>query len=299
MPSTRVPPPIAAGDVAPPAARILAYVGTVRLPETAVVFLGTLVGARLSGLRDISPWLFYGLAGSNALLFAASMALNDWHDLPEDRINKPSRPLAAGRALPEQVVRLAAVLFLAGIGVAAALAPRLGIAAAMITGISLGYSLRLKAVPLAGNAVVAVTSAYPVWGWVLVGATGDSAFYALSGSLILFRLGAEVVKAAEDAVGDAAAGIRTLATIRGPLAAVRVGCVLMGVAALIAWWPATAGRATWTYILPMTAATGLLAGGSVLSLRVTADPAALARRLVRLERIAMGLGVIAFGLGLR
>ena len=250
----------------------------------------TLVGARLSGLdAGSAPWL---LAASNGLLFAASMALNDWCDTAEDAINKPSRPIPSGRLLPVEVLGIAVLLFTAGILLAGQVQPRFGFAAVLVTLASAAYSLRLKQVPLAGNVLVALVTAYPFLCWLLADGAVPRSLLNLILAVFVFRLGAEILKVAEDCEGDGACGIRTLATVRGVVFANRLGSGLLCLGVAVSWPLAAAAETNALY-------SWLLALSTVIALFswFRAPSPWASRSLVSLERAIMVLMSLALLLG--
>lgn len=139
--------------------------GTVRawLELLRVPNLPTVPGDPLAGL------LLAGAAGSAApsarqaggvmlaslLLYMAGLVLNDLHDLPEDRVRRPERPLPRG-AIAKGVAGAAFVCF-AAFGPAAAFlggGPRTGAAAVILLGLICLYDLAAKRFPAAGCLVM-------------------------------------------------------------------------------------------------------------------------------------------------
>ena len=208
----------------------------IRVFEVLLIVGGSFVGAHLAGVLgklDPVPLILTSLA--NGLLFAASMALNDWRDVDEDAINKPHRPLPSGRIARSTALRVAITGFVAGTALSAIADPRLGLAAAAGSGASVGYSLFLKRIPLTGNLLCATITAYPLWCWLVIAEVVRPRLLVLTAALILFRLGAEILKTAEDARGDNAVGIRTIATCYGVRFALRLGSVLICLSLVPCW----------------------------------------------------------------
>ncbi len=272
--------------------KLRGFLELARLPETAVVVAGTVIGWFLAPRTAFGASDVVAMATSNGLLFAASLAVNDWHDAPEDRINKPRRPIPAGRIERREALAAAAVLFLAAAIVAGWVDRVFGLGALAVTGLSVSYSLRLKAVPLSGNALVALLSTYPLWCWMLVADGMPPAFPALVLCCFLFRLGAEILKTAEDFPGDGACGIRTVATLLGVAAANRIGSTLLCTALLVAWVPVATGAANGVYTAGLLLSTALAGYGWTRAFFfATPEPG---RSFVLLERSIMVLMSIAF-----
>ena len=211
--------------VLPPA--VSAYAELARLPQAIVVILGTIVGAHFAQLSlPFAAIVTVGLA--NACLFIAAVALNDWTDVLEDSIDKPDRPIPSGRIDASSALVFAASSTVLGIGMSAWVSWQLGVAATAIGFFSAFYSLRLKGIPFLGNAIVATVSTYPLWCWIVVDGHLDTTFVYLMLACFLFRTGAELIKTAEDHVGDRCAGRRTVATEAGVRFANRAGSGLFG-----------------------------------------------------------------------
>lgn len=205
---------------------LTAYTELARLPHTIVVILGTLIGAHFAQLdAPTTKLLLAGLA--NACLFVAAVAFNDWTDVLEDSINKPERPIPSGRVPPKNALLFAGLAATLGVGLSVLVSWRLGVGATGICLAGTAYSLRLKDVPVTGNMVVAVVSTYPLWSWVLVDGHLDATFLHLMLACFLFRSGAEILKTAEDYVGDRYAGRRTVATRLDVRVANRAGSTLL------------------------------------------------------------------------
>ena len=269
---------------------------TGRLAESAVVFGGTLVGARLAYVGD---WQAVALiALSNTLLFAASMMINDAHDVAEDAINKPNRAVASGRLTPAIAFLASTVCFITAIVLAAFVDLRFGVIALAITLLSGAYTLWLKGVPLVGSSLVAIISTYPLSCWLLVALDPTLTYVTLIASCVAFRLGAEVLKTAQDAVGDAAQNIRTVATKMGVLFANRMGVLLLAVGLTGAWLPVIQGTANPVYLTMLGAScalalwAGVHAGAGFPSVRTPSG------RFVTVQRVIMVMMLVGLGLGL-
>ncbi|MGD8417604.1 MAG: UbiA family prenyltransferase [Pseudomonadales bacterium] len=192
--------------------RATGQLALIRPFQTVVVAVGTLIGSRLAEVRDPDVTLLMTL--STACLFAASVTYNDLHNMVEDARNRPHRPLIAGTARPALTGMQAWLLFALGIGAALLVGPSLGAAATVVAILSIGYSRRLKNTQGIGNVVVALVSSYTIACWMLV-ASPTAELITACAILWLIRMGGELIKTAEDAHGDAGAGLVTLATIRG------------------------------------------------------------------------------------
>jgi len=210
-----------------------AYLQLVRLPQVFVVIAGSLIGAKLAGLNMLPVTTIALVIGSNSLLFCASIAFNDWHDVVEDAVNQPARPIPSGRVARGRALGAAIVMFACALVLALGVSWKMAVLAVAVCLLSVGYTVRWKPVPLFGNAVVAALSAYPLWCWLALDAQSGEGFGVLILGCFVFRLGAELVKTGEDHVGDRRAGISTVATRKGADYANRLGVMLMCAALLL------------------------------------------------------------------
>ena len=126
----------------------------------------TVAGAVAAGRRPGRGTLL--AAGSSLCLYEAGMALNDWADRAEDAVERPERPLPAGRIRPAAALAAATGLTAAGLALAArAGRPPLATAGALAATVW-AYDLRLKHTP-AGPAAMATARALDI----LLGATAS------------------------------------------------------------------------------------------------------------------------------
>lgn len=189
---------------------------------------------------------------------AAANVWNDICDVAADRLNAPQRPIAAGLLSARVAVVLAIVLTLIAFAAAsvfsarASTLARVGVVAALI------YSPWIKSTVLVGNVWVAVLSASTV----ILGALTTEGYstrvgvaFALLMLIVLLR---EMMKSAADVVGDAASGMRSVATRFGPARAIGIArgvCVIFALVGLAApalisgaAWPNTRHSSLWVYL---------------------------------------------------
>ena len=155
-----------------------------------------------------------------AVLNAASNGLNQIHDLTNDRVNKPGRPIPSGRmSLREagwfSVVTFALALILAGLVNWQCFL--LALVAAIFTWAYSAPPLRTKRLGLLANVTIAIPRGVllKVAGWSTVkSAIGVEPWFI--GSIFgLFLLGAATTKDYSDIEGDRADGCRTLPIVYG------------------------------------------------------------------------------------
>lgn len=262
-----------------------AYLQLVRLPQVLIVIGGSVIGAKLAGLSTVPVATIAWVIGSNALLFCASIAFNDWHDVAEDAVNQPARPVPSGRVARGRALAAALVMFACALMLALGAGWRMGILAGAVCLLSVGYTIRWKSVPLVGNAVVAALSAYPLWCWLSLDTESGETFGVLILGCFVFRLGAELVKTGEDYVGDHRAGIATVATLKGVDYANRLGVALMCVALLLVMF--LAPEPSLVVSIGLVSSSMLAAGAGVWVVRNNVARHDASRRLVGVGRTIM------------
>jgi len=213
---------------------------------------------RSAGLTpELDPAEQGGLAGATLFLAGAGYAYNGLRDLPADRVNRPDRPLPAGRiqqrAAGRGIVVLLTLSILTAVGTAAHTGQwnQLWLLPVAIATLFI-YSAGFKNAGLAANGLIALfcaaAVALPAWAerrnlerlslaehphfWILL-----SAFVAFAFLLTLFR---ELIKDLEDMEGDRVQGHRSFPLRRGAPAARRLGASLglIGLLGLIPVWTA-------------------------------------------------------------
>jgi geranylgeranylglycerol-phosphate geranylgeranyltransferase len=162
------------------------------------------------------------------LLNAGANAINDWMDIEIDRINRPDRPLPAGKISRKSALIFTVVTFLLGNGIAATMLnlPAFLIAAVIASPLMLWYSISLKRSPLWGNLLVSFILGLAF----LFSATAFGNFQIGMIPFILafcYTFIRELVKDAEDVNGDAAVSARTFPLIAGIPATVRLLTLLL------------------------------------------------------------------------
>uniref|UniRef100_A0A7C3WWE7 MFS transporter n=1 Tax=Thermofilum pendens TaxID=2269 RepID=A0A7C3WWE7_THEPE len=220
--------------------------------------------------------------------------VNDYFDISVDRVNKPWRPLAKGVVKPQESLALGFLLATLGILLSAFVSLFCALVAAAAVFILFLYSWRLKRSGLPGNLAVAFLSALSIiYGGLASPNPPASLLPALYAFVVI--LGRELAKGLEDVQGDAAAGIRTVAVVHGPRAAVLASAaVLLTLVAmsplpalLLGYGPGYLAVALLGVDMPVVYALALLAKA----------PLANAWRATRVLKISLLMGLVAFLLG--
>lgn len=163
-----------------------------------------------------------------ALMIAFANVVNDIVDVDVDAVGKPDRPIPAGRLSRSTARLFATALAMAALVVTAPLgAPIMGGTTLLLIA-SFIYSLRLKNTVLLGNVVVAACASSPLmYGAAAVGRINPAVWIATV-LAFEFMLSYEVLKTVADRTGDAAAGLRTVATATRSRTSRRVFVAVVG-----------------------------------------------------------------------
>ena len=173
------------------------------------VFAG---GAPITGLNAIGNLDVLTVAVSALLLLSAGNALNDYCDHKIDQINKPHRPIPAGRIQRSDALIFAVVLLGLGTLLGFLVNQYAALIAVIVSGCLIGYALWLKRTPFVGNLVVGVLTG-------LTFIAGGIAVASVHGVLapaifaFLFTTAREIVKDIEDTEGDLEYNAQTIAVI--------------------------------------------------------------------------------------
>lgn len=273
-----------------PAASILGSLAALaRVRSCAAGALLGLLGAALAG--DPAAGCLAAVSLACAIGFA--QVANDIADAQVDRIGKPHRPLPSG-AVSMATAKTTAWCCAAGcLLTAAAHAATLAFAAALLA-LSWLYSMRLKSTVLAGNILVAALASSTVPFGAVAGGHVPPRVFAVQGVVLTFSLTFEIVKTAIDALGDAAAGIRTVATRLGVPVAARLAAVAALAFVATTPWPAWHHDHPLPYLLAMTAGgvvPALFAAGHLTLRGRTVAELEVPYRLLRVAWVAGSLSL--------
>lgn len=223
--------------------RVSRLIDTLRLIRTLNCLLasaGVWIGARLTWIDPI----YYGptVASMAAFLIcAAGNAMNDLVDVEVDRTNHPQRVLVTGRLGRKYARNVAIGLNSAALVMAAAISFWIAVIGLVTIGLLAAYNLRLKRIPLVGNAVVAMLAGMT---FVTGGLAVDPALtFRLPGPLVaatfafFFHLVREIVKDVQDMEGDRLAGLSSLPLKVGVSRALSLALGLYTVTVLLTYVP--------------------------------------------------------------
>jgi len=196
------------------------FIALTRPLNCLITALSVGVGA-LTAAPIPASWPVLLAALSAALITAAGNAFNDIIDIDIDRINRPHRPLPAGRLTHRAALLEAFLLGLTGLLLAGFVSLLHLAIAGMVIAVLIGYSIYLKNSTLWGNIAIGVVAAaaFP-YGALAIGESERS--WIPAGFALLFHLGREIVKDIEDVEGDRSRGLKTLPLRWGRLIAARI-----------------------------------------------------------------------------
>lgn len=213
------------------------YLQILRPVNVLIAFISVIVAVIISAGDRVIPWITaLEAALSAALICGGANAINDYFDIDIDRINKPSRPLAAGLIAPANARILWLIISAGGIIIAGFVNPFCLLLAIVSTVMLFFYSSNLKRTPVWGNLVVSLLTALTfIYGGVAIGKIENTFFPAAFS--FLFHFGREIIKDIEDKEGDASLNARTLPIVYGVRTAQTVVTVVFLILAVVTLWP--------------------------------------------------------------
>ena len=158
-----------------------------------------------------------------------SFALNDYLDIEADRKNKRTdRPLVRGTISPKFALWFSAGTLAASTALAWFINPIAFAIALAFNLFAIAYNWRLKDLPLAGNAYIALTMAVPfIFGNFVVSSILSPLIVVLAALGFVAGLAREIIKSVQDMEGDVAArGSKTLPVVIGKKPALAAACAL-------------------------------------------------------------------------
>ncbi len=253
------------------------------LPPMIGIFSGSVIGTSATRAPVEPLALILAVCGA-AILNAGSNGLNQIFDLPNDRLNKPPRPLPSGRITVRQAWVFTGLAYAVALTMSAAVNREtftLFCLAAVITALYSAPPIRLKHRTWGSNLAIALARGelLKVAGWAVVSTVLDSVEPWYIGLIFfLFLAGATTTKDFADVEGDRAAGCLTLPVRYGAAASARLISPFFvlpwAVMALGAWLKVLTGNAP-----AILALSGLLvAWGAYVIFLINADPKRLARQ---------------------
>lgn len=220
--------------------RLINTLSLIRVLNCLLASAGVWIGAHLTW-TDPS---YYGPTVASIAAFlicAAGNAMNDLVDIEVDRTNHPQRVLVTGRLSPKYARNLTVSLNAAALVLAVAISLYILVVGLVTISLLTAYNLRLKRIPLAGNAVVAMLAGMT---FITGGLAVDPALtFRLPGPLVaaafafFFHLVREIVKDVQDMEGDRHVGLSSLPLKVGVSRALSLALVAYVVMVLLTYLP--------------------------------------------------------------
>ena len=262
------------------------------------ILLGALsifLGALLSG-GDLQPMLNVVLACcSGALIMSAGNVINDCFDIEIDRVNKPFRPIPAGKVSQASARYFAIILFVFGAFLSIFINWSTFVLAVVISFGLFYYSYRLKRTVLVGNLAVSFFSALAL-------IYGSLSIDAWQGALIpasfafLFHLGREVIKDIEDREADSSVLAATLPVTFGVRTAQIVASIVFGLLIILTFIPYILDIYGNNYLVAVVPGVDLVVAGALYFMWTYPFPESL-RRISFVLKADMFVGLFAIYLG--
>lgn len=252
-------------------------------------------------ITKIAPSYITGFA-----LCGASMAINDYFDLPIDRINAPNRPIPSGTVSPNLALTLSIAMLVIGLISALTTSPICLLYATLFAALSYLYSWKLKRLGFIGNIAVSLCVSAPfVYGGLTALTITDICKSGRSGGFLLLllfssiaflaNLGREVTKSIADMEGDRAHGVKSLAVRYGARTACITASIFYLAAVALSLIPPILGIVSkYYYPFIISVDLGFLYSISKLSRSLSRDTALSVKNTVL---FLMLVGLIGFMLG--
>ncbi|MBU0498078.1 MAG: UbiA family prenyltransferase [Candidatus Thermoplasmatota archaeon] len=210
---------------------VIAWLRIIRPPIVFISFLGALVGALNAsaylnnGPINLSLYQIIMIILGASALAAGLMIHNDVTDLLSDKVNRPHKPLPAGR-ITIQTARIAGVLLMvlsvfiallitidlkSSVSIIEQLNWTCGFFTLLIVIVGLYYNYYGKFHSLIGNITVAFgVGAIPFWGAIAIAHEHLLLMVPLAFAIFIQEIGREIMVNAGDYQGDLKAGFQTL-----------------------------------------------------------------------------------------
>ena len=277
-----------------PLKKAIGLLRMMRLPNCIMIGFAVVVGEALASQAVTARAALYGFM-TGFLLLAASMILNDYFDREIDKINAPTRPLAAGIVKPAEAISFAVIVASLGMFFAENLGALPLLIAVTSIVIMILYNARVKKLGLIGNALVSTNVAIPfIFGGFAVGSpTWPLGIFALLA--FLSSLGREIVKGIVDVAGDNARGVKTVAATKGNDGAAKLGAILFLSAVALSVLPLILGLVS-VYYIPLVVICDV--GFLLTAYSIKNDPSTRnAKRSKNFVLVWMTFGLLAFVFG--
>ncbi|MCD6381244.1 MAG: UbiA family prenyltransferase [Candidatus Odinarchaeota archaeon] len=273
--------------------KLKAYISIIRPINCLMMCIANFVGEFISIGFAIPLYETLLASISVFLIVASAMVLNDYVDLPADRINAPERPLPSGKMTQKEAIILFSVLSFFGILTSYFINLKTFLMASFYWFLAVAYDTKLKSKGLLGNFVVSLSVAAPfVYGGFVVSSEVSPLLFIFSTLAFLANTGREITKGIVDIEGDKMKGYRTLAVVKGPRLSAIVASVFYLSAVVLSPLPYLLGLANFYYLIMVSFADIIFV---YLSLALLKDFSGKNARYVKNRiLIAMFVSLVAF-----
>ncbi len=228
-----------------------------RIEHSAMLAVAVIAAEVISGYLPSAPVLALSLI-TPVFISMGSFALNDYFDVAADTINRRRRPIVTGAVTRREALAVGVAAMLVGVAASAFInAPALAVALGFAL-IAALYSYKLKDMPLAGNAFIALSMAIPfIYGnFVVVGAL-QASIVMIALVVFLSGLAREIHGMIRDYAGDVRARhtrniVRTIGIRRSAYVALALYVEAIGISAYM-FFAALPFAGNAVYIAPILA----------------------------------------------
>jgi geranylgeranylglycerol-phosphate geranylgeranyltransferase len=190
-----------------------AYIQISRPGNVLIAMLSVAIAVSLTGKYSPVTGIVLAIVSTGLITIGANV-INDYFDIETDKINRPNRPLPAGRIKPIQAFLFFCIVYIVAFVLALMINIPMFLIAFGVGFLLFIYSYRLKRTVLWGNLVVSLATAMAfIYGGLAVGAVVGVIYPALFA--FFFHFGREIIKDMQDVEGDRRTGANTLAVVYG------------------------------------------------------------------------------------
>ncbi|MHA1596174.1 MAG: geranylgeranylglycerol-phosphate geranylgeranyltransferase [Candidatus Asgardarchaeia archaeon] len=273
--------------------KLKAYISIMRPINCIMMCIANLVGEFISIGFDIPLYETLLASISVFLIVASAMVLNDYVDLPADRINAPERPLPSGKMTQREAIILFSILSFFGVFTSYFINLKTFLMASFYWFLAVAYDTKLKSRGLVGNFVVSLSVAAPfVYGGLVVSSEISPLLFIFSTLAFLANTGREITKGIVDIEGDRMKGYRTLAVVKGPRLSAIVASIFYLSAVILSPLPYFLRLANFYYLIMVSLADTIFVYFSVALLKDFSGKNA--RYVKNRILIAMFVSLVAF-----
>ncbi len=188
--------------------KAFAFISLTRVVNVLITFFSVIVAVLICSDLSLIGGTVYTAAACAALTAAAGNVINDIWDYESDLINKPERPLPAGRLTKKTALNFYFSLVLITVAIAASFNIIIFFIVILAHLLLLIYSIGLKKIPLLGNFVISFLTGFVfIYGGLIAGNLSAAIIPAVFAMLI--NLSREGIKTIEDIPGDKSTGTVT------------------------------------------------------------------------------------------